>query len=230
MKGTVIAVSGIDTGVGKTIATGRLAAALLEEGRKVITQKIVQTGTDGIPEDIIEHRRIMGTGLLDEDREGLTCPYLFRYPSSPHLAARLEGKQIDIMNIRRATFALQRHYEFVLLEGAGGLMVPLTTELLFADYIRDAGYPLLLVTVPRLGSINHTLLSIETCMKRGIPLKAVIYNRHKNPGEPITGDTREVIRRFLGHCGSSAPLIELGEEGFRREEIHAVFPLSSFNS
>jgi len=134
------------------------------------------------------------------------------------------------MNIRRATFALQRQYEIVLLEGAGGLMVPLTTELLFADYIRDAGYPLLLVTVPRLGSINHTLLSIEASMKRGIPLKAVIYNRYQAPGEPMTSDTREMIRRFLLRCGSSAPLIELGEEGFRSEEIHAVFPLSSFNS
>ncbi|NTV60741.1 MAG: ATP-dependent dethiobiotin synthetase BioD [Chlorobiaceae bacterium] len=230
MKGIVIAVSGIDTGIGKTFVTGRLAAALIEDGRKVITQKIVQTGTEGIPEDIIEHRRLMGTGLLDEDREGLTCPYMFSFPSSPSLAAHLEGREIDVMNIRRATFALQRRYEIVLLEGAGGLMVPLTGELLFADFIRDAGYPVLLVTLPRLGSINHTLLSIEACMKRGIPLKSVIYNRYRDPGDPISGNTREVIRDILRRWGSSAPVIDLGDEGFKRNEIRALFPEAPFNS
>ncbi|NTV98691.1 MAG: ATP-dependent dethiobiotin synthetase BioD [Chlorobiaceae bacterium] len=229
MKGAVIAVSGIDTGVGKTFVTGRLAAALIAEGRKVITQKIVQTGTAGIPEDIREHRRLMGSPLLDADREGLTCPYIFSYPSSPHLAARLEGREIDIMNIRRATFALQRQYEIVILEGAGGLMVPLTGELLFADYLRDAGYPLLLVTLPRLGSINHTLLSIEACMKRGIPLKAVIYNRFEDPGEPISGETKEVIMRWLGRWGFSTPVIDLGADGFDLRDLAAFFAQATLN-
>jgi dethiobiotin synthetase len=223
MKGAVIAVSGIDTGVGKTVVTGRLAAALLETGRKVVTQKIVQTGTDGVPEDIIEHRRLMGLPLLEVDRSGLTCPYIFSYPSSPHLAARLEGREIDVMTIRRATYNLQRRFDIVLLEGAGGLLVPLTDDLLFADYIRDAGYPLLLVTQPRLGSINHTLLSIEACLKRGIPLKAVIFNRFGDPGGPIADDTREVIRRFLGRTGSPAPVIDFGEAGFEGSAIAGVF-------
>ena len=75
MKGSVVAVSGIDTGIGKTYATGLLAKALLEEGRNVITQKIVQTGCEGVAEDVVEHRRIMGIGLQDVDREGFTSPY-----------------------------------------------------------------------------------------------------------------------------------------------------------
>ncbi|TLU88531.1 MAG: ATP-dependent dethiobiotin synthetase BioD [Chlorobium sp.] len=223
MKGTVTAVTGIDTGIGKTFVTGLLAAGLLGKGRKVITQKIVQTGCAGIPEDIVEHRRLMGTGLQDADSEGITCPYVFSYPASPHLAARMEGAEIDIMRIRRMTFTLQRNYEIVLLEGAGGLLVPLTPDLLFADYLRDAGYGVILVTVPRLGSINHTLLSIESCMKRGIAIRAVIFNHYQDAGPEITGDTQDVIVRFLAREGSSAPVVGLRDGVFEHEVIWSLF-------
>ncbi len=223
MKGTVTAVTGIDTGIGKTFVTGLLAAGLLGKGRKVITQKIVQTGCAGIPEDIVEHRRLMGTGLQDVDREGITCPYVFSYPASPHLAARMEGAEIDIMRIRRMTFTLQRNYEIVLLEGAGGFLVPLTPDLLFADYLRDAGYGVILVTVPRLGSINHSLLSIESCMKRGIAIRAVIYNHYQDAGPEITGDTKDVIVRFLAREGSSAPVVSLRDGVFEHEVIWSLF-------
>ena len=209
MKGSVVAVSGIDTGIGKTYATGLLAKALLMLGKSVITQKIVQTGCEGVAEDVVEHRRLMGIGLQDVDREGVTSPYVFRYPASPHLAARLEGAEVDILHIRRATYALQKRYDLVLLEGVGGLLVPLAHDLLFADYIRDAGYGLLLVTGPRLGSINHTLLSIEACVKRGIVIKGVIYNFLYGTDTMIADDTREVIRHYLKKEGSAAPVVDL---------------------
>ena len=209
MKGTVVAISGIDTGVGKTVVTGLLGKALLQAGKTVITQKIVQTGCEGIATDIEEHRRLMGIALQEVDHAGLTAPYLFRYPASPHLAAHLEQVLFDVLHVRRATFALQKKYEIVLLEGVGGLLVPLAPDLLFADYIAQAGYSLVLVTTPRLGSINHTLLSIEAIVKRSIPLKAVIYNLFGDVDELIANDTREVIRMFLHNAGMHCPIIEL---------------------
>jgi dethiobiotin synthetase len=209
MKGSVIVISGIDTGIGKTFVTGLLGRALLLQGRNVITQKIVQTGCEGVSEDILEHRRLMGIALQDVDQEGLTCPCLFRYPASPHLAARMEGREIDILHLRRATLGLQKRYELVLLEGVGGLLVPLSPELLFADYIRDSGYGLLLVTSPRLGSINHTLLSIEACVKRGIPIRGIIYNLFQNVDKLIADETRNIIQHYLKNAGFSAPLINL---------------------
>ena len=215
MRGSVIAVSGIDTGTGKTIVTGLLAKALTGRGVRVITQKIVKTGCRGnVADDVLEHRRLMGIGLTEDDREGLTSPYIFTYPGSPHLAASLEKREIDIMTIRRATFRLQQRYSMVLLEGAGGLLVPLDDERLLADYFRDAGYPLLLVSSSRLGSINHTLLSLEACLKRGISLKGLIFNRYRESDRTVGENALDTIRRHLKRYGLSSPVITLDENGF----------------
>lgn len=225
MKGAVLVVAGIDTGIGKTVATGLLARRFAEEGVRVITQKIAQTGCEGVAEDIVTHRELMGCGLLDVDLDGTTCPYVFRFPASPHLAAALEGRRIDLMAIRRSTFMLRKNHDLVLLEGVGGLLVPLDAELLFADYVRDAGYGLVLVTSPRLGSINHTLLSLEACVSRGIEVRGVIYNRYIHAEEAIAADTRTVIASALKRCGfENAPLFDLDAGGLRAEpaELHRL--------
>ena len=91
-----IAITGIDTGVGKTLITGLFARHLRAAGHSVITQKLVQTGCAGMSEDILLHRRLMGIDLTDADRQGITCPYVFALPASPHLAASAEGRVIDL--------------------------------------------------------------------------------------------------------------------------------------
>ena len=154
MTDNVYFVSGIDTNIGKSYATGYIARTWNSEGRRTITQKLIQTGNTGMSEDIELHRRLMGCGLLPEDRERLTMPEIFSYPCSPHLAAEIDGRPIDLAGIERATVELSRRYDAVLLEGAGGLMVPLTRQLLTIDYIARKGYPLIYVTSGRLGSIN----------------------------------------------------------------------------
>ena len=93
--GKVLFVSGIDTDIGKSIATGYYAKHLMQQGYSVITQKMVQTGCQDISMDIIVHRKIQGIVLTEEDRQGITCPYLFDYPCSPHMAARLQQTCID---------------------------------------------------------------------------------------------------------------------------------------
>ena len=95
-------VSGIDTGIGKTAVTGLMARWLASRGRDVITVKMVQTGNDGFSEDLDMHRAIMGAGKFREDIEGLTAPQIFKFPSSPLLAASLEGKTVDADEIARS--------------------------------------------------------------------------------------------------------------------------------
>ncbi|WP_287374119.1 dethiobiotin synthase [Prosthecochloris sp.] len=209
MPGKVIAITGIDTGVGKTAATGLLARTLRERGRNVITQKPVETGGEGVSSDIFRHREIMGIDLCEADLDGTTCSYLFRYPASPHLSAAMEKQVIDVSVIDDATRRLQARYDIVLLEGAGGLLVPLNEALLFADFLQERSYPLILVTSSRLGSINHTLLSIEACRKRGLRLCGLIYNHAGGSDGVIASDTLEVLRSFLEKYGYSCPVVEL---------------------
>lgn len=198
MKQNVWFVSGIDTDAGKSYATGFLARQLSATGQRVITQKLIQTGNVGYSEDIDLHRKIMGIEHTEEDRQGLTMPEIFSYPASPHLAAQLDNRPIDFEKIAAATALLSSRYDLVLLEGAGGLMVPLTEELLTIDYVAEQGYPLLLVTSGKLGSINHTLLSLEAIRRRGIRLHTVLYNLFPTvEDKTIQEDTQEFIRRYL---------------------------------
>ena len=197
MKG-VYFVSGIDTDIGKTVATGVLAKQLLQQGKSVITQKPVQTGCQNIADDIAVHRKIMGIPMQEADKQRLTMPEIFSYPASPHLSARLDGRTLDLNKIRTATQQLAAQYEIVLVEGAGGLMVPLTENLLTIDYIQQQAYPVVLVTSGRLGSINHTLLSFSALKQYGISLYSLIFNHiHDSKDETIAGDTLEYLKGRL---------------------------------
>ena len=197
MKG-VYFVSGIDTDIGKTVATGVLAKQLLQQGKSVITQKPVQTGCQNIADDIAVHRKIMGIPMQEADKQKLTMPEIFSYPASPHLAARLDGRALDVHKIRTATQQLAAQYEIVLVEGAGGLMVPLTENLLTIDYIQQQAYPVILVTSGRLGSINHTLLSFVALKQYGISLHSLIFNHiHDSKDETVAGDTLEYLKGRL---------------------------------
>ena len=198
MSDSVYFVSGIDTGIGKTYATGYLAKLWNTQGQSTITQKLIQTGNVDISEDIEKHRDIMGTGWLPEDHEKLTMPEIFSYPASPHLATQLDGRDIDFDKIEKATQILQQRFDVVLLEGAGGLMVPLTTELLTIDYIEQKKLPVILVSSGRLGSINHTLLSLEALKQRGLSLYALAYNLNdESQDELISKDTAQYLQNYL---------------------------------
>lgn len=199
MKENVYFVSGIDTNIGKSYATGYLAKLWNEQGRRTITQKFIQTGNEpGYSEDIELHRNIMGMELTAEDKEGLTKPEIFSYPASPHLASMLDKRKIDFNKIECATEALSNIYDTVLVEGAGGLMVPLTEDFLTIDYIQQKNYPLIFVTSGKLGSINHTLLSFEAIRNRGIKLDTVAYNLFpEGEDKIIQQDTERYIRNYL---------------------------------
>lgn len=194
MQGIYV-VTGIDTDIGKTIATGTLAKALQQQHRAVITQKMIQTGAHGHSPDIETHRHLMQINSDPPDLARLTAPIVLDYPASPHLAAQLSGQPVELDLIRQASHQLAEKYDVVLLEGAGGLMVPLQPQYLIIDYIAEQGYPVILVTSGRLGSINHTLLSLLAIRHYGLRLFAVIYNQQDDALDPvISADTARYLR------------------------------------
>ena len=154
-------ISGTDTGVGKTVAASWLMLALDGE-----YWKPVQAGLDGETDSQAVRRM---TGLPAERFH--EPAYALKAALSPHEAARREGIEIDM-----ARLALPRHRRPLIVEGAGGVMVPLNSRALMADLMAMLGLPVILVARSGLGTINHTLLSIEALRKRGIEIAGVVLN------------------------------------------------------
>ena len=117
------------------------------------------------------------------------------------LAAGLEGRIVDLKAISRAVRTCAERHEIVLVEAAGGLDVPLTEEKLTIDFASEEGWPMILVTCGRLGSINHTLLSLEAAKTRGLKVAGVIYNWFDGADPLIDRDTPETTRRYLTKWG-----------------------------
>lgn len=204
----VIFLTGIDTDAGKTFASAFLARQFMNRGLKVITQKFIQTGCSSRSEDIEKHRELLSLPLLPEDIDGTTAPIIFSYPASAQLAAAIDGRTIDLSLVEKSTVKLSENYDVVIIEGAGGLMVPITDSYFAIDYIREHDLPVALVTNGALGSINHTILSLEAIAARNLRLDYLIYNHHFDTDEVIAADTLGFIRRY---CSTHFPDTEIIE-------------------
>jgi len=184
MSAKAIFITGTDTGVGKSIASAVIALLLRRRGHSVGIMKPVTSGClerDG--------------RLVSEDAELLAfaaeipltpdcTPYLLKAPLAPSVAASLEGVRIDLQTIKEAYLRLAERFDFLIVEGAGGLMVPIVGGLLMADLARELGLPIAVVARPNLGTVNHTLLTTFTARTLGLEVKGVIVNRYPElPGQ-----------------------------------------------
>ncbi len=204
----IIFVSGTDTDAGKSYATGWLAAQIAREGDTVATMKFVQTGNVGRSEDIEIHRRLMGVDSIPEDELGITAPEIYSYPASPSLAAKIDGRPVDLRKIENCMERLAGAYDTLLVEGAGGLMVPLDYEgTLTIDFPLANNLPVALVTNGKLGSVNHTILALEAIRARGMRLHSLLYNTHFDYDPVIAADSLEYMKMYVGKYFPDAPVI-----------------------
>lgn len=176
-------VTGTDTGVGKTVVTGGLAGALRRRGVDAGVMKPVQTGVT-----VAERDRgggdggflMRAAGLGDPpplaDPPDLVTPVCLEAPLAPSVSARLEGAAVDLDLVRRAYARLSARHPFMLVEGAGGLAVPIRGRYLMAHLASDLGLPLLVVARAGLGTINHTVLTVEFARARGLDVVGIVVN------------------------------------------------------
>lgn len=194
MKG--IFVTGTDTGVGKSIVTGFLAKYLREKGYKVITQKWVQTGSR-FSADINLHLKIMGVSKsVIKEYLDCICPYIFKLSASPHLAAKAENKKIEIARIKQSFKILSSKFDFVIVEGIGGALVPVNDKRLVIDIANELGLPVLVVAQNKLGAINHTLMTIEVLKQRKMKILGIVFNNCPGQNKSVLQDNPEIIRKM----------------------------------
>ena len=187
-------ITGTDTEVGKTVVTGLLAKFLADKGISVITQKWIQTGSESFPADIETHLKLMGKDKASIEKYlTLICPYIFKLPASPHLAAALENKKIDPCKIKKAFTELKNKFDTVIVEGIGGALVPFSEKELLIDIAMDLDIPIIIVVKNKLGAINHTLLTIEALQNRNMKILGVIFNSAENENEQIAADNPKII-------------------------------------
>jgi dethiobiotin synthetase len=174
-------ITGTDTGVGKTMVTAALACYFRRRGLKVGVMKPCETGVIDLQQPG-DDARLLRWAAGSDDADDLVAPYRFPEPLAPALAAERAGTVIDPTRIAAACAKLRRGKDLLLVEGAGGLMVPLRGGFLVADLARQLALPLLVVARPALGTLNHTLLTVFAARAMELPLAGFMVNRM--PGQP----------------------------------------------
>jgi len=172
---SAIFVAGTDTNVGKTHVCGLLLDFLRKNGSDAGYQKWVATGPESPPADLKECLQLAGVPL-DPELVSSQVVYHFARPASPHFAAEHEGQAVDPGLIRARYQELAARHELLIVEGVGGLMVPLNRALLLVDMLKELRIPALVVARSGLGTINHTLLSLEALRRRDIPVLGVVFS------------------------------------------------------
>jgi dethiobiotin synthetase len=221
--GTGIFVTGTDTGVGKTLVAATLAAYLRDSGYRVGVMKPAETGCQEIdgqlfPEDAIRLKEASGCG---EPLEKI-CPYRLPEPLAPSIAAERAGVKIDVDYLLGLYGEISGKHDITLVEGAGGLMVPLLPSYTYADFARLLKLPTIVVAANKLGAINHLLLTLEHANCKGLSVLGYVLNRVSNENSLAADTNREVLSSLTGlQC--------LGELSYTEmAETRKQFPLDEF--
>jgi dethiobiotin synthetase len=191
-------ITGTDTGVGKTIITAALIKLIScpgfrTGGMKPIESGCLQQGDLLVPSDGMFIKTIAHM----EENIGQITPYRFKSPLAPLPASEIEGITVDFKKIRKAFADLSEKYDVVIIEGIGGLLVPITKNYFVIDMAKDFNLPLIVVSRPSLGTINHTMLTVNYALKEGLRVAGIIINYSQPPENTLAETTNpEIIKQI----------------------------------
>lgn len=185
-------ITGCDTGVGKTYVTVYLAKLFKKEGLEVGVMKPISTGPKSEDDALYLKRK-----LKLKDPIHLINPIHLKYPLAPYPAAQLQKRKLSLAPVFSAFRKLSKRHDCLLVEGIGGVLVPITRSYLVADLIKDLGFPAIIVARAGLGTLNHTLLTVEALRKRKIKISGIILNGFKRK-DPSEESNAEVIEELTG--------------------------------
>jgi dethiobiotin synthetase len=190
-------ITGTDTEVGKTLIAAGLVVALQDQGIDVGVMKPLESGAPSfestpIPRDAFYLKEIAGV----QDDLDLINPYCFQAPLAPGVAAEKEEVEVDLQRITEAYAELKERHGFMVIEGAGGLLVPIAGGTLLPDLIKLLDLPLLVVARTSLGTINHTLLTLSYCQREGLTVKGLIMSKTTPDADPSEDNNPQVITQF----------------------------------
>ena len=202
---TGVFVTGTDTGVGKTVVSCALARALRAAGRDVGVLKPAETGVP--PEGPLDALELRAAAAVEDPLEDI-CPVQLALPAAPTVAAAAENTRVDLDGIRAAWARLRKRHEIMIVEGAGGLLVPLAEKCTMADFAAELELPLVVVARAALGTINHTLLTLEAIEQRRLPLAGVVISHATGPLTDADSQNLGALRSALGErlAGEIPPL------------------------
>ncbi|MEK7466192.1 MAG: dethiobiotin synthase [Planctomycetota bacterium] len=195
-RGRALLVTGTDTGVGKTFVACGLARAWRAAGRDVGVVKPFASGAvRGSHPDVEALMAASGTGDSIAD----VCPYLFRDPLAPSVAAKRERRPVSVARAAQLTRRVIDRHEITVVEGAGGLLVPVTDRETVADYAKRLRLPILIVARPALGTLNHTRLTVEAARARGLRVLGIVVSFASKARPGLAERTNlEVLGRHAG--------------------------------
>jgi dethiobiotin synthetase len=194
LKAKGIFVTGTDTGVGKTIVSGLLIHSLIKRGLNAGFMKPVSSGGR-----VSQDARFLSRLISYQDEMSLVNPCSLKFPLAPLVAAEKEKRSISISSIQNAYRILTRRHDFLIVEGIGGIMVPIKNNFFVGDLARLFNLPVLIVSRLGLGAINHCLLTVESARRFKLPIAGIIFNQPTNDRAGYAGKTNPgVIEKLSG--------------------------------
>ena len=212
-------VTGTGTEVGKTVVASAIANAARQAGDRVAVFKPAVSGLDDYPlcpevwesaPELPDHALLRLAAGSKQDDDGV-APYRYGPPVSPHLAAELAGDEIDPDALRGSALAATEGANLLVCEGVGGFLVPLTPDYLVRDLARDLALPVVVVASPGLGTINHTLLTIQAVRDAGLEVAAVVLTPWPAEPSPMERSNREAIERLGSATVETLPRLDLSD-------------------